>query len=152
MMDSMSELLLYEAARAQHVAQIIRPALDRGTIIICDRFSDSTTAYQGAGRGLSKEEMDRLHGLATRGLVPDLTILIDLPVAEGLARAKRYRDADRIELEPEEFHERVRQAFLRLAKDEPDRVKIVDGLLPMDKVAEEIRSHTEAMLSRSAYA
>jgi dTMP kinase len=151
MMDSMSELLLYEAARAQHVAQIIRPALDRGTIIICDRFSDSTTAYQGAGRGLSKEEMDRLHGLATRGLVPDLTILIDLPVAEGLARAKRYRDADRIELEPEEFHERVRQAFLRLAKDEPDRVKIVDGLLPMDKVAEEIRSHTEAMLSRSAY-
>ncbi len=151
-MDSMAELLLYEAARAQHVAQIIRPALGRGAIVICDRFSDSTTAYQGAGRGLSKEDMDRLHGLATRGLVPDLTILIDLPVAEGLARAKRYRDADRIELEPEEFHERVRQAFLRLAKDEPDRVKIVDGLLPMDKVAEEIRSHTEAILSRSAYA
>jgi dTMP kinase len=151
-MDSMSELLLYEAARAQHVTQLIRPALGRGAIVICDRFSDSTTAYQGAGRGLSKEDMDRLHGLATRGLVPDLTILIDLPVAEGLARAKRYRDADRIELEPEEFHERVRQAFLRLAKEEPDRVKIVDGLLPMDKVAEEIRSHTEAMLSRSAYA
>ena len=151
-MDSMAELLLYEAARAQHVAQLIRPALDRGAIVICDRFSDSTTAYQGAGRGLSKEDMDRLHGLATRGLVPDLTILIDLPVAEGLSRAKRYRDGDRIELEPEEFHERVRQAFLRLAKDEPDRVKIVDGLLPMEKVAEEIRSHTEAMLSRSAYA
>jgi dTMP kinase len=91
--------------------------------------------------------MDRLHGLATRGLVPDLTILIDIPVAEGLARATRYRDSDRIELEPEEFHERVRQAFLDLAKVEPERIKIVDGLLPMDKVAEEIRSHAEAMLS-----
>ena len=149
-MDSITELLLYEASRAQHVAQLIRPALERGAVVICDRFSDSTTAYQGAGRGLSSEEMDRLHGLATRGLIPDLTILIDIPVAEGLARANRYRDSDRIELEPEEFHERVRQAFLKLAKGEPGRIKVVDGLLPMDKVAEEIRGHAEALLSQYA--
>ena len=121
-----------------------------GMQVIGDRFSDSTTAYQGAGRGLSSEEMDRLHGLATRGLIPDLTILIDIPVAEGLARANRYRDSDRIELEPEEFHGRVRQAFLKLAKGEPGRIKVVDGLLPMDKVAEEIRGHAEALLSQYA--
>lgn len=147
-MDSIAELLLYEASRAQHVAQLIRPALDRGAIVICDRFSDSTTAYQGAGRGLSKEEMERLHGLATKGLIPDLTILIDIPAPEGLARAKRYRDSDRIELEPEEFHERVRQAFLDLAKAQPGRIKIVDGLQTMEKVAEEIRMRASTMLAQ----
>ena len=142
-----AELLLYEAARAQHVAERIRPALERGAIVVCDRFTDSTTAYQGAGRGLGREVIEELHAVAAEGLKPDLTVLIDLPVAEGLARAARVKARDRIEHEAAAFHERVRQAFLEGASREPARVKIVDGLAPLEQVRDAIRAQVGPFLA-----
>ncbi|HOF39703.1 MAG TPA: dTMP kinase [Candidatus Hydrogenedentes bacterium] len=130
-----TELLLYEAARAQHVVERIRPALDEGAIVICDRFADSTTAYQGAGRVLPREAVRELHHLATGALWPDLTIVLDLPVEEGLKRAGAAHTRDRIEREPVEFHERVRQEFLRIAESEPNRVKVVNAAQPVEAVA-----------------
>lgn len=137
-MNSVAELLLYEAARAQHVEERIRPALRRGTIVLCDRYIDSTTAYQGAGRGLNARDLEALQTFATGGLVPDLTFLIDLPVKEGLARAAKGEESDRIERESLEFHEQVRVGFLDLAKNEPTRIRVIDGLGTPDEISQEI--------------
>ena len=146
-MAPITELLLYEAARAQHVAQRIRPALDSGTWVICDRFADSTTAYQGAGRGLPLSDLANLHALATAGLEPDLTILIDLAAEEGLRRAARDHVSDRIEREAIDFHRRVREEFLRLAETHPTRIKTVDGRLPADSVALAVQRHVASLLN-----
>jgi len=119
-----AELLLYAAARAQHVDEIIQPALREGKIVLCDRFTDATTAYQGYGRSLDLEMIDRLNRLATDGLFPDLTILLDMSAEEGLRRAKRRNveqdlgDEDRFEQESLSFHRRVRQGYLALASRE----------------------------------
>lgn len=137
-MNSVAELLLYEAARAQHVEERIRPALEQGTIVLCDRYIDSTTAYQGAGRGLNAADLQTLHTIATGGLLPDLTFLIDLPVAQGLARASKGEESDRIERESIEFHEQVRVGFLELAKNESDRIRIIDGTRTVDEISQEI--------------
>lgn len=145
-MTATTELLLYQAARAQHVAERIRPALEQGTIVLCDRFVDSTTAYQGAGRGLPLHEIERLHGLATANLAPDLTIVLDLPAEEGLKRAMNAREFDRIEREAIDFHREVRQAFLRIAESDPQRVKTIDGLLPIEEVAGQIAALVEPLL------
>lgn len=141
-----TELLLYEAARAQHVDERIRPALEAGKIVLSDRYADSTTAYQGAARGLSHETVSALHAMATRGVWPRLTIVIDVPVEVGLARAGHRSASDRIELEPREFHERVRAEFLALARREPDRVKVVDGAAPENAVAEAVQRLVTAAL------
>jgi len=133
-----AELLLYEAARAQHVAEKIKPALDEGMIVVCDRFADSTTAYQGAGRVLPLDTVLELHRVATGTVWPDLTIILDIPAEVGLERAAAAQNRDRIELEPLAFHERVRDEFLRIAEREPERVKIVDALQPPESVAEVI--------------
>jgi dTMP kinase len=146
------ELLLYAAARAQHVDEVIRPALQRGDVVISDRFADSTTAYQGAGRGIPLEEVNRLHAIATNGVWPDLTLVIDLPAEEGLRRAGRVRERDRLEQEPLAFHRRVREEFLRLAELDPGRVKVVDGSRPPDDVARAIREHVDALLQDRASA
>jgi len=146
---STGELLLYEAARAQHVDERIRPALEAGKIVLCDRFADSTTAYQGAGRAISEETVLALHQTATRGVWPDLTIVIDLPVEVGLARATQAQRPDRLESEPVEFHRRVRDGFLRIAQREPNRVKVVDGTQPIDEVYAAIWNHVAALLSDS---
>lgn len=143
---STTELLLYEAARAQHVEETIRPALEEGAVVLCDRFYDSTTAYQGAGRGLHGDDLDRLHRLATRGLVPDLTILIDIPVEEGLRRASARRKHDRIEQEPLAFHKSVRKGFLALAEREPERVEVIDGMLSVEAIADTIARRVDALL------
>lgn len=143
-MAPLAELLLYESARAQHVAERIRPALEQGRAVICDRFFDSTTAYQGAGRNLPREDLENLHMLATGGLVPDLTIVIDVPVLDGLARAARDHERDRIELESVAFHERVRAGFLELAERYPGRIKVVDGRGSREQVAEEIAALADA--------
>jgi dTMP kinase len=145
--DATAELLLFAAARAQHVDELIRPALARGAVVLCDRFTDSTVAYQGHGRGLDLETIDRLNQIATRGLRPDLTALLDLPVAVGLARRHGERAPDHFEREHAAFHERVRTGFLALARAEPDRWLVVDATLPPAAVTEAIWRRLEPLLS-----
>lgn len=143
-----TELFLYLADRAQHVKQIIAPALSAGKIVLCDRFSDSTLAYQGYGRGIDLDWLRGLNDTATQGLRPDLSFLFDCPVEVGLARASqrstqsqagRPRE-DRFEREKIEFHERVRQGFLALARAEPKRFRVIDASRPVTDVAKQIRA------------
>lgn len=129
----LSELLLYAAARAQHVQEVIVPAMERGEVVLCDRFTDATVAYQGHGRGLDLVTIEQLNELATGGLKPELTILIDCPVETGLSRAQARIEAthgareERFELESIRFHERVREGYLDLAAAFPRRFVVVDG-------------------------
>jgi dTMP kinase len=146
-MGPVTELLLYEAARAQHVHELILPALQSGKIVLCDRFADSTTAYQGAGRSLPMIDVLRLHRIATQEIWPHLTLLIDLPVEMGMDRVRLRGLCDRIEQESLAFHDRVRQGFLRLAQEEPERIKIVDGTLSVDDVFAAVRKHVDALLN-----
>ncbi len=134
-LQSRTEALLMTAARAQHVAEVILPALAEGTAVVCDRFVDSTYAYQGGGSQLPMDELERLQEFATRGLVPDIRLLLDLPVEVGLTR--RHGDSDqinRIDLAPLEFHMRVRQTFRNLASSEPDLWDIIDASKGIDEV------------------
>jgi len=133
-MSARAELLLYEASRAQLVAEVIEPALAAGEVVLCDRFSDSTIAYQGLGRGLPLDEVRALNAAATAGLVPDRTIVLDLDAAHGLLRATG-EGADRLESEEAAFHERVREGFRALAAEEPDRVRLVDATGTPEDVA-----------------
>ena len=144
-----AELLLYEAARAQHVEERIRPALDAGKIVLCDRFADSSTAYQGAGRNLPWGAVLRLHEFATGGIGPDLTIVIDVSPSVGLERARRLGHPDRLEREPLEFHERVRAGFLRVARDDPKRVKVVDGMQSIQAVAADVNRWVDALVGQA---
>lgn len=124
-----AELLLFAAARAQIVREKLAPALEAGRIVLCDRFIDSTTVYQGAARGLNREEVAAVNQIATGGLKPDLTILIDLPADAGLQRARQRANGklDRMEQEDPAFFEAVRQGYLELAKAEPARFLVLDG-------------------------
>lgn len=129
-MVPVAELFLYLAARAQHVAEVLRPQLARGAVVICERFSDATLAYQGYGRGLKFAKIRQLNALATGGLRPDLTILLDVPTPRGLSRARnakqrRKRHLDRLERETNAFHRRVRRGYLALATQEPGRIHVV---------------------------
>lgn len=133
-----TELLLYLADRAEHVRRLIEPALERGAIVIADRFSDSTIAYQSYARGLPEEEVRRLDRFARRDLTPGLTFVLDLPAAEGLARARAARAADRLEREGLEFHERVRAGFAAIAAADPKRVVVLDGRLAVDDLGRAI--------------
>ena len=133
-----AEVMMYAADRAEHVASVIKPALARGTIVVTDRYVDSTLAYQGGGRELPMNSIRRVNELATGGLVPDLTFLLDLPPAEGLGR--RESSADRLESEPEEFHERVRSTFLELAKADPDRYQVLDASQDPAQLSKEIQA------------
>lgn len=122
------ELLVYEAARAQIVAEVIRPALERGAVVLCDRFADSTVAYQAYGRGLDLEFVKQVNRFATQGVWPDRTIvMVCESAAEGLERATRRFGADRLELAGLDFHERVNQAFLDLAREDSERMRVVDS-------------------------
>lgn len=125
----LTEAYLIMATRSQHVAYRIEPALKDGAIVICDRFIDSTLAYQGYGRGLSVQTLLSLNRFATDGLKPDLTLLFDVPVSTGLARRRRERgtELNRLDLETRRFHERVRRGFLELAQRNPRRIKVLDG-------------------------
>lgn len=134
-MSDRAELLLYEAARAQLVEEVIRPALDAGEIVLCDRYADSTTAYQGHGRGLDLAEIERLNAIATGGLIPDRTLLLDIDPAVGLKRATGATGADRLEREALAFHERVRAGFLAIASAERQRVRVIDGSITPHEVA-----------------
>lgn len=134
---ALAELLLYLADRHQHVERVIRPALAAGRLVLCDRFSDSTIAYQGWGRGLDLETVTALDRTARAGVVPDLTIVLDCPPDVGLARARgRTGSRDRLEREPLAFHERVRAGFHALAAADPDRHVVIDTSAEREAVAE----------------
>ncbi len=128
-----TELLLFEAARAQHVDTVIRPALERGAVVICDRFADSSLAYQGYARGIDIDEVKALNNYATSGLVPNITLLLDLPAELGMARQEKI---DRISSEDMAFHEAVRKGFLAIAEAEPERFVIIDAAQDIDSVLE----------------
>lgn len=129
--DPLAELLLFAADRAQHVRTLLRPAIESGSIVLSDRYADATAAYQGAGRNFTPEVIAEVISLATGGLKPDLTLIFDLPVAECLARMVRRTEdenqADRLDAEDAAFHTRVRDAYLKLAADEPARVRIINA-------------------------
>src|SRR5262245_22747763 len=140
-LDPLSECLLFATARAEHVRRVIRPALDRGAVVLCDRYTDSTVAYQGYGRGVPLEVVGELNRLATDGLVPDLTLVLDLDVVEGLRRARGRTEAlDPFEQLGVEFHERVRKGYRALHEREPGRVELVDATGPADAVSATIRA------------
>ena len=152
-LSSRAELYLFLADRAQHVAEVIRPALEAGQAVLCDRYADSTLAYQGYGRGLDPEHLRRINDMATGGLMPDLTLLLDLPVHCGLERAGlRNREEGtvlsegRFDAESLEFHERVRQGYRSLAAEEPERFAIIDAAQPPEDVVLQCISAVEASL------
>ncbi len=131
-----SEMLLMFAARAVHLDNLIRPALRGGTWVVCDRFTDATRAYQGSGRGVSGELIEQLAEMVHGDLWPDRTLLLDLPVEQGLARARRRSaSTDRFEDEDRRFHERVRAGYLKIADAEPQRVRILDAMAPAELLA-----------------
>jgi dTMP kinase len=143
-MSPHAEALMYAADRAEHVASVIAPALDRGAIVITDRYVDSSLAYQGAGRNLPVDEIARFNWWATGGRTPDLTILLDMDPMAGLSR--RTRSADRLEAEPADFHLRVRGGFLALARAEPDRYLVLDADRPPDQITRDIQDRVRELL------
>ena len=144
-----TEALLILAARCQHVTHVIMPALRRGTVVLCDRFSDSTFAYQGFARGLDLEWLRAANEVATGGLTPDLTLLLDLPVSVGLARRRADRgQQNRLDHETERFHRKVRRGFLALAAEEPGRMRIVNANRPAQEVWNRLREIVVGWLAR----
>jgi dTMP kinase len=151
-MMPLAELFLYEAARAQHVSQVILPLLKKGGIILCDRFSDASIAYQGHGRKIDPKLVDLLNQIASKEVRPDLTFLLDCPSSMGLKRAgrrdrqKRSNRQDRFEREQIQFHHRVRRGYLSLARQEPRRIKIIDTRDGEEKVFEKIRKTVDRLI------
>jgi dTMP kinase len=141
-----TELLLMFAARAEHLARVIRPALATGAVVVCDRFTDATYAYQGAGRGAPEARIRALEDWVQQGLRPDLTLLLDMAVEPGLARAGQRGAPDRFEREQIDFFERVRQAYLAAAAREPQRVRIIDAAQDIPKVQLQLRAALETLL------
>lgn len=135
-----TELLLMFAARAEHLERVIRPALARGACVICDRFTDATYAYQGGGRGVDDSRIRILESWVQRGLRPDLTLLLDIPVAAGLERAGNRSSPDRFERERHDFFERVRQRYLFAAAREPERIHVIDASQPIPHVQAQLRT------------
>jgi dTMP kinase len=144
-----TELLIMLAARAEHVARIIRPALERGVWVLCDRYSDATFAYQGGGRGLTDRQIAPLAAFAESGVRPDLTLLLDAPVPVALARARgRGGAGDRFEAETTAFFQRVRARYLRRARNSRRRVRVINAARPADQVAAEVAKAIIALLRR----
>jgi dTMP kinase len=147
-----AELLLYSAARAQHVAEFILPALEQGKIVVCDRFADATTVYQGVGRGLDMAQIEAVNRFASEGLTPDLTLLLDYPVEEGLQRARMRNQSinleseGRFELESLTFHRRIRQGYLDLAACEK-RFRVIDAIGHEDVIAERVLAAVDLFLA-----
>lgn len=141
------ELFLYETARRDHVETVIRPGLGQKAIVLCDRFTDATLAYQGFGRGLSVKTIEDLNQAATGGLKPDRTFVLDLPATEGLKRArKRNKKLDRLEKESLAFHRRVRRGYLTLARKEPKRIRIIHADRDPNHVFAQLRREVEKLL------
>jgi dTMP kinase len=147
-MDPRTEILLFQASRSQHVSQIIRPRLERGELVLCDRFADSTLAYQGYGHCLDRQELQTIINFATGGLLPDLTLLLDLPAEVGLSRREKGGDWNRLDAFTLAFHRRVRQGYLEMAQAEPQRWMVLNAELPADELQAQIQG---IVLDRLAY-
>ena len=143
-----AEALLFAAARGEHAAQVIRPALETGVIVVCDRYLDSSVAYQGYGRDLGAEYVKNLSLWATQDLVPDLTVLLDVDPTVGLSRVQ---SPDRLESEPIEYHQRVRQAFIEISKADPTRYLVIDANQSKDVIADQIRARVTQLLGIEDY-
>jgi dTMP kinase len=147
-----TELFLYLACRAQLTREVITPALREGAIVLCDRFADATTVYQGYGRGLDLHLIAAMNRFATGGVMPDLTLLLDLDPGEGLNRVKERRQVsldpflDRLEAEDLEFHHRVRKGYLTVAKEEPHRFRVIDAAASEETIAQSIRDEVGALI------
>lgn len=155
-MAPMSELFLYEAARAQHVEEVIKPLLKKGVVVLCDRFSDATLAYQGYGRGIELQWIENLNRLSSQDIKPDITFLLDCPSDVGLKRAvqrnqvlKKEKEG-RFETEEVRFHHRVRRGYLSIAKKEPDRIKVIATRQGEEKVFEKIRHIIDELIVRNS--
>ena len=137
-----TELLLFSASRAQLVQNVIRPALERGACVVCDRFADSTTAYQGYGRGFPIDQVEAINDFAIAGSVPDVTILLEIPVDESMARLikdhSNYDHLDTIERETRDFHQRVIDGYADIASNDPSRIEVIDGTMEPDHIEEAI--------------
>lgn len=144
-MSSRAELFLYLASRAEHVDRVIRPALASGAIVLCDRFSEATVAYQAYGRGLSLDHVERMTAFAADGLRPDLVLILDVPVDEGLQRVGRRAESNRLDRETSGFHQRVRDGYLEMAKREPDRLRVFDGLVAVEALHQDILAAVESV-------
>jgi len=139
-MDYMTEALLYAASRKQHLEEIIKPAINEGKLVICDRYIDSSLAYQGWARGLGIENVYDINMYATEGFLPDLTLFIDIPAEVGLERIKsNNRDVDRLDLEKISFHHKVREGYLKIAEMYPERIVVIDGNKSLEEVYEDIK-------------
>jgi dTMP kinase len=143
----LAELFLIATARAQLVSEVIRPELEKGKTVICDRFTPSTLAYQGYGRGLNTDALREVNDIATDGMSPDLIVLLDIPIEDGLGR-KKSKERDRFESESLAFHARVRRGYLDLAKADPERWLVVDGRLPKKEIEEMIWGKVSILLKR----
>jgi dTMP kinase len=137
-MTDFTEILLYNAARVQHLAELVMPSLARGKVVITDRYTDSTIAYQGHGRGIDLSVVMGIDGLATKSFSPHLTVLLDLAVEGGLGRNREACKVDRLELEHPDFHQRVRDGFLQIARAEPWRVEVIDASQSVAAVKEQV--------------
>jgi dTMP kinase len=144
----LAELLLFNASRTQLIDEVIRPELEKWKVVICDRYADSTTAYQSYGRGLDLEMVTAINNVATGGLKPDLTVLLDISAEEGLARKQRQ---DRFEQEDVAFHQRVREGYLKLAASEPGRWLVIDATQSREKIAEIIWQKVSQLLSQQGF-
>lgn len=148
--DSHTELLLMFAARCQHVYTKIQPALERGVWVLCDRFTDASYAYQGAGRGLGFDKLKELENWSLGGFKPDLTLMLDLPIELGLERAQKRGPVDRFEEEKIEFFSKVRQGYLDIAQAEPERMKLIDARGTIDEVQQQIKQTLELFYQQVA--
>jgi dTMP kinase len=149
-MNPRTEILLFCAARAQHVEEVIRPALAQGVVVLCDRFADSTLAYQGYGHGVSLEWLKSLLDFATGGLQPDLTLLLDIPVEEGLRRRRDSGGWNRLDDYDLAFHQRVKQGYVELVKSEPQRWRVINAFQERNSVQEALRETVLSFLKKSS--
>jgi dTMP kinase len=147
-MDPVTELLLYNASRVQHIREVIMPALERGDVVVTDRFSDSTMAYQGYGRGIDLALIDSLDLISTQRLRPDITILLDIDVETGLRRNRDMNKDDRIEREDISFHERVRAGFIHIAAQSQERIRMVDSSAPVEAVQKAVVAIIDEFLEK----
>lgn len=146
-LDYRTEAFLYSSARSQLVYTKIKPALAEGEIVLCDRFIDSTLAYQGYGRGLPIEFLEKLNQLATEGLNPDRVIVLDLPVEESLSRMKNRSERDRLESEPTQFHRRVREGYLEISQQHPNTHLVLNATISIDKLHQQVLAAVEELLN-----